>query len=339
MRHRARVRSAFLFLLRPASGLKNDERDGPLKFHQAAATLILAALVLVTFADPAFAQGDAVRVGIYRVTLQRDAEHLVVREAYSFENGSDATITPPGGSLLFDLPHDIHGEIGVTVLSGGQRSEGQLVQDSTDSAIHGLELQLPPGRTTVTLSYNFHYGEETAFQPRFFYPMDRGQIFVQPADMHVHGSVTQDASSPMQGFASWTLTPLTQPGQLDITLSGGSAAGTTQQAPSMQRPSTQEEWRVSVQANRFARDQAPILIGLFLATTLGLGLLYGINSGRGAAQENAAQLKLTLEITRLEDRFVSGQIQREEFLKQRDRVLQSADGKSGKGSRKRQPVG
>jgi hypothetical protein len=320
-----------------------EPKDQHVKLRKATATCFLVAFLLSLQSGATVAQdGVRIRINVYRATMQRDAEHLVVREAYTFGNPTNAELTPPGGSLLFDLPHDIHGQVGVTVISGGKRGEGELLPDSTDPSLHRLQLVMGEGNTTVTLSYSLHYADETPFQPRFFYPVDKLQLYVQPEDMQVHGSgATRDAQSPLQGFASWSLSPMTEPGQLQLVLSGGSmmAATPPPEAPARVMPDPREEWKVALRPNRFAEGQTPVLLGLFMATLLGLGLLYGINSGRGASQEHAVRTKVVRDLTRLQDRFVSGQIGREEFLQQRERLLSSASQTRDKAARKRQPVG
>jgi len=294
---------------------------------------LLAAALLTGWVGLAAAQ--AVTVGFWRATLQVDGEHLVVKEAFQFDNPGPALDAP----LIFHLPHEIHGEVSVTVRGDESRSEHVARPDPADAARRTVDVALPSGRSSVTLSYNMHYEDPQVFTARFDWPVQNLQLFVQPPTIEVSGGgAERQPTSVMPGFATWTLPPLSQPGALELTL-GGLSPVAQAPAPAVNRtPQQEERFRVDVRDNRFSQGGTRILVIVGLVVLLGLGLIYGLGSGEKITLAQAARLRQRGELYRLEDRFVSGQIDRETFVAQRDRLLQQQDRKTGKAS-KRQPAG
>jgi hypothetical protein len=277
---------------------------------------------------------DGPTVTFWRATLQLDAEHLVVKEAFQFDNPAGPLPEP----MVFTLTHEIHGEVAVTVRGEDSRSEHVARPDEAVPGRYLVDTPLPAGRSSVTLSYAMHHEEPQVFVARFAYPVENLQLFVQPASIEVRGEGVERAPrSAMPGFATWTIPPLETAGSVELTLTGLSPTASAP-APATTQPRPEERFRVEVRHNRFSEGGTRTLFLIGLVVLLGLGLLYGMGSGEKVTQAQAVRLKRRNDLYRLEDRFVSGQIDREAFLVQRDRLLeQQPGGKSRTG--KRQPAG
>lgn len=302
--------------------------------------IILFAFCLLSTSTQTALAGD-VQISFYRATLQRDGEQLVVKEAYSFTNSSDRELTPAGGELRFELPYEIVGQVAAVVSSEGGRRQLMLPPSSQDPSVRLLTTKLAVGRTSVTLSYSVQYPGKLDFSPSFPYPVASLSIFVQPMDMLVEGNgATRESGSVMAGFATYTLPPLSQKAQIHLAVSGGSATPppTAQAPPSVKPPTEEEKWKVMIKPNRFGAANARILIFLAFGAILGLGLLYALSSENDHGGEKSTKSKRQGELLHLEDRYVSGNLSREDFLQQRERLIQRRSHKT-KGSKGRKPVG
>ncbi len=271
------------------------------------------------------------RISVYQATLIRDGDHLTVKEAYSFENPQDTPETLEGGGLSFSLPETVHGDVQVTVNTSGERRVVSLTPDTKDPRRWILPGALAPGRTSVTISYAIHYDGQADFTPRFFYAADELRLYVRPPSLKVEGhSVHPQSESVLAGFSTYALDPLIGPSTITVHLSGGDE--TAAAAPPSKPAPEQEEWHVEIRPNRFSETQTRIIFFLMLTALLGLGLAYG-NSRAGQVTERAHAIEQKRSrLHRLEDRLVTGNISREEFIRQRD-VLLSRD--VGKGKKKR----
>jgi len=301
---------------------------------------ICFASCLLSASTHAAMAGD-VQISFYRATLQRDAEHLVVKEAYSFTNSSDRELPPEGGELRFLLPYEIEGQVAAVVSSEEGRRQLELPPSSEDPSVRLLATKLAPGRTSVTLSYSAKYPGKLEFSPSFPYPVASLSVFVQPMDMLVEGNgVKRESGSVMAGFATYTLPPLSKKGQIHLEVSGGSATppATAETPPAVQPPTEEEKWKVMIKPNRFGEANTRILIFLAFGAILGFGLLYALSTDGDRGGEKSAKSKLQAELLHLEDRYISGNLSREAFLEQRERLVQRRSHKS-KGSKGRKPVG
>jgi hypothetical protein len=319
--------------------LDNDEKDVRVSFPKFVFILAFGFSLLLTSTHTAVAAG--VEISFYRATLQRDGERLVVKEAYSFSNSSDRELTPPGGELRFELPYEIEGQVTAVVSSEGGRRQMAVPPSGQDPSVRVLPTNLAPGRTSVTLSYTAKYPGKLEFSPSFAYPVSSLSVFVQPMDMLVEGDgAKRESGSVMAGFTTYTLPPLSQSGQVHLSVSGGSATppATAAAPPAVTPPTEEEKWKVMIKPNRFGEAQTRIVIFLAFGAILGLGLLYALSSESGREEEQSAKSKRQGELLRLEDRFVSGNISREAFLEQRERLMQRRSHKT-KGSKGRKPVG
>ena len=287
------------------------------------------------------ASAGEVEISFYRATLQRDEDQLLVKEAYSFTNSSQQALTPAGGGLWFNLPYEIDGKVTAVVSSGGNRTQTDLAAASDGSARRLLDTKLLPGRTSITLSYSAKYPGKLNFSPSFDYPVANLSVFVQPMDMGVEGSgAKRESSSVMAGFATYTLPALQQKGQIQLALSGGSASApaTAAAPPTVTPPAQEEKWQVMIKPNRFGEAQTRTLIFIFLGVVLGFGLVYALSSAGGLQEVKSSKSKLQVDLLHLEDRYVSGNLSRETFLEQRERLLKRTPPKA-KNSRGRKPVG
>jgi hypothetical protein len=169
-----------------------------------------------------------------------------------------------------------------------------------------------------------HYpGDELSWTSRAVYNEQDRRVLVSPTDIKVLAAQMIPSESPLEGFNSWTGLPLEAGGVWEVQLSGGSAV-TARSTPGA-APSQVE--RVEVSPNRMSRGAVPILLGLSAA--LVLGLLIGLSRGTAPAHTQGSEAldQNRRRISRLADRYVSGEIDRAHFEKERDAILAAKSAK------------
>ena len=293
--------------------------------------LLFSVFLLLAAASMSWA-APVLQISVYQATLSRDGDHLVVKEAYSFENPQNVAVTPATGGLLFSIPENIHGNLAVTVNAAGERREAALKSDPSDVSRWLLSGPLAPGRTSVTIAYALPYSGEIDFTRRFFYPTQNLRLFIRPENVTVEGAgVHRQENVVMTGFATYFLDPLPKASTVSIHLTGGVVeTAPTPAQTQMNPPVAEEEWHVQMRPNRFSEKNARIVFFLMLTVLLGLGLVYANGQSARIEQNQRNTGRKRSELYRLEDRFVTGHLSREEFLVQREQILAKTTAKAKK---------
>ena len=253
---------------------------------------------------------ESIELARHHVLFQREGEHIVVTELLEYSNATDPprTIRAEARPMRLHLPpRDVHGEIEVSVGSGALPVRKELV-DTGELEISGIDAPLRPGITRAIVRYSLH--DETPFHwhAKAVYAEQDRRVLVSPPDIQAEVAQMVPTDSPLEGFAAWQGLPLPAGADWSVILSGGSKAAGT--------PTTAVQ-RVEVVPNRLSEGALPIAIAM--TATLLLGLLIGL---RGTpAPVNVEVDAQRQKISRLADRYVSGEIDRETFERERDRIL------------------
>lgn len=268
---------------------------------------------------------DSVTLGRHHVLFQRDGEHMLATELLEFDNRTD----PPTAIAADALPMRVwmgnpyHGEPTASVGSGQMPVTMPLVVSSDDPQVMGVQQALPPGTTRVIVRYNFEYHEgQNTWQGRALYPTEDRRILVSPVDVRVVADQMIGTESPLEGFASWTGLPIEAGAQWSVSLAGGSAVAADAHNHPVQG-AQQAITQVQTRPNRLSNNRVVLVLGMGAA--LALVMLIGLS--RAPAPKLAEDKQLSGDadkrrrISRVADRYVSGEITREQFEHDRDAIL------------------
>ena len=270
---------------------------------------------------------EAVVLGRHHVLFQRDGEHMLATELLEYDNRTD----PPTAIAAEALPmrlwmgNAMHGDPTASVGSGQMPVSMPLIAAADDAQVMGVQQALPPGTTRVIVRYNFEYHEgQNTWQGRALYPTEDRRLLVAPLDVRVVADQMISTESPLEGFASWTGLPVEPGAQWSVSLAGGSSMpndGHNHPVAGADQAVTQ----VQVRSHRFSENNTSLWLALGLGAALVLVMLVGL--ARAPAQKlsedkhQAAESDKRRRISRVADRYVSGEITREQFEHDRDAIL------------------
>jgi hypothetical protein len=259
-----------------------------------------------------------VSVDIFHVVFQRSGDHVEVAELIELQNNS----TPPKavwrdpGPVRLTVPADVHGEPEVTAGSGPMPLKLELVE--TDSAgVFAIPYAIKPGQTRLFVRYLMGYNDERlTWSSSLDLPAADVNVMVSPADIAVTGAGLAPAqgAAPMQGFAIYKGSALAAGQVFAVSLAGGMAVAASEQSGSA--------GSIQVRPNRFSQGAVPVMILAGLAALMLVGLAYGLSRTPAvAAVDGVSSRAAALEaLGRLEDRYVSGEIDRSTFEHQREQL-------------------
>jgi len=293
----------------------------------------------VTFSQSLEAIDQPVQLEVYEVTrdlvgvdmarhhviFRRDAEHMLVTELFEFENASDPPMTIVADALpmRFGFENPTHGAPQASVGSGEFPITLPVVE--TDAAnVRAVERALRPGTTRMFVSYAIEYDPNgTDWVNTNVYGARDRRVLVAPPDVQVMVESMIPSESPMEGFAAYSGLPVEAGTEWSVRLAGGTAMA---QGDPHDHGGTQQVARVEVRPHRFA-DQRIILMVLVGALLL-FGLLFGASRRPTVATGGGGIDSKRLALSRLADRYVSGELTREQFEAERDRLLDSRNQKA-----------
>jgi hypothetical protein len=260
-----------------------------------------------------------IKVSVHDVLFQRNGDHMQATELLQFTNETDPprVITPEAQPIRVHIPHDIHGDVEASVGTGSMPLKVDLLEtDQPD--IYTVDHALQPGDTRLVVRYLLSYENETvAWSPTEIYPTEERRVLVSPPDVKVEaeGMIPSTDEAP-KGFEVYVGLPLEAGQSWAVNLSGGSAQSVDPHANEQGGPSDVQD--VRVQPNRLDASRAWIFGGLALIflCAIGFAATTAASSDDGA-RKNPERDKLS----RLADRYVSGEIDRQTFEAQRDRLL------------------
>ena len=268
---------------------------------------------------------SALDVSIHHVLFQRNGDHLTVTELYEFSNASDPPVAIPGsvGAVKMHIPHAVHGEIEASV--GTTSMPIRLpVTETSEAGVFMVDTSLRPGTTRVLLRYMLSYEEQhLQWDVNALYAETDRRVLVSPPDVSVEAENMIATESQMEGFAAYAGLPITAGESWRVHLHGGSAQAADVGSGQAANNSPTDLARIAVRPNRLSESKVIILIGLplFLITGLMLGITTGPKSKASSQSLDPAEEKKRARISKLADRYISGEIDRDHFERERDHIL------------------
>ena len=288
----------------------------------------------VTFSQSLESIDEPVQLEVYEVTrdlvgvdmarhhviFRRDANHMLVTELFEFENASDPPMTIAADALpmRFGFENPTHGDPQASVGSGEFPITLPVITTDVEN-VRAVERALRPGTSRMFVSYAIEYDPNgTDWTNSYVYGARDRRVLVAPPDVQVQLDSMIPGESPMEGFAGYTGLPVESGTEWTVRLAGGTAMA--QGDPHDHDGMQQQVARVEVRPHHFA-DQRIVLMALIGALLL-FGLLFGASRrpaatgpGRGGVDSQR------LALSRLADRYVAGELTREEFETERDQLL------------------
>lgn len=268
---------------------------------------------------------DAVTLGRHHVLFQRDGEHMLVTELLEYDNRTD----PPTAIAADALPmrlwlgNPVHGQPTASVGSGQMPVTMPLVATESPDVM-AVEQALAPGTTRVIVRYNFEYHEgQNTWQGRAVYPTEDRRVLVSPLDVKVVAEQMVSTESPLEGFASWSGLPIEAGAQWSVSLTGGSAVAADGHDHPTAGGGNQAITQVQSRPNRMSNNEVLLMLGM--GAVLVLALLVGLSRTPALKlaedKQQSADDDKRRRISRVADRYVSGEITREQFEHDRDAIL------------------
>jgi hypothetical protein len=306
--------SAAHFLLRITSqGITYNERVAPESFESPMEVAVYDAT----------SDRSQLRVHIHDVLFQRADDHMRITELLQFNNDTDPpqVIDAAAQPMRIHLPHDIHGEIEVSVGAGSMPLKLDLIE-TADSGVFTVDYALKPGATRLVVRYEGGY-EDAAFdwKPTVIYSTEERRVLVSPPDVAVDAPdmiLSPDADAP-EGYVVWAGLAIEGGSEWSVNLTGGSDRAVDLQANSEAGPNDVQD--VQVRPNRYDEARNWIFGGLTLLFLAAIGFAASSAPKDGDAKKSGSQKRDLL--SRLSDRYVSGEIDRATFETERDRLLRS----------------
>ena len=265
---------------------------------------------------------DGVVLGRHHVLFQRDGDHLLVTELLEYANRTDPpmTIAAEAVPMRLELANPVHGQITASVGSGQMPVTMDLVPTDTPE-IQGVEEALTPGTTRMIVRYNFEYHEgQATWNNTAVYPTEDRRILVAPTDVQVMVDQMIETESPLEGFKSWSGLAIAAGESWSVRLAGGSNVS---QDHDHGPQGADQVASVVVRSNRLSDSGIFLMLGL--GALLTFGLLLGLSRSRLPEVAEAGRAPAVDEkrrrISRLADRYISGEITREQFEADRDAIL------------------
>lgn len=261
----------------------------------------------------------AVEYARHHVIFRRDAEHMVVTELFEFDNRTDPPMTVATSALpmRFGFTNPTHGDPEISVGSGDFPITMTAIATETNGVL-AVERPLRPGTTRMIVRYLIEYAPAgTEWVNTMVYPAEDRRVLVNPSDVQVMVDQMIPTDSPLEGYASYSGLPVAANTAWNVRLAGGSAVV----ADHDHAASPGQVTRIEVRPHRFAGQR--IMMMVVVAALLAFGLLLGISRKAPTAAETAAIDKKRLALSALADRYVTGELSREQFEKERDRLLAS----------------
>lgn len=265
-----------------------------------------------------------VRVLVHDVLFQRDGQHMQTTELMQFNNDSDPpqVISNAAQPIRIHLPEDIHGEVEVSVGTGSMPLKLSLIE-TADPGEYTVDYALKPGATRLVVRYLMGYESgELQWDPVVFYPTEERRVLVSPADVSVEapGMIRSTTDVP-EGFVVYAGLALEGGQPWPVHLSGGSAQAVDPHANMQDGEGGGQSTDVRdvvVRPNRLDGSRGWIFGGLGLVFLCAIGLAA---SSAPASDGHSAPKAQRDQLSRLADRYVSGEIDRPTFEAERDRLL------------------
>jgi len=270
-----------------------------------------------------------VNVSLYHVIFQRDHDQVTMMEFLEFTNNSSPPVAVwrDGGPITVELPVAVEGEAQVQVSTTSGMPLQQELLPTDEDHIFTIGQALKPGVTRVVIQSVADYSDSTLqWSPTVHHPVALRSVLVSPDDVQVTGTglAPSQEASPIPGYAVYEGGPLAAGEVFDVRLEGGSLQAADPHAgldmgehsPDDGHDHSRSQVQdVQVRENRLTGMRPWIMGGL--GVVLLLGLASSLQRPAGAVD---AQRSHTRQLARLEDRFLAGELDRQGFEAERDRL-------------------
>jgi hypothetical protein len=269
----------------------------------------------------------------HHVIFTRDPEHIQATEFFEFDNRTDPprAIRSSALPMRLQLDHDMHGAPTASLM--GAAVPIQLDLTPTDEpAVLGLKQDLQPGPTRVIVRYLLHEENRSlAWATRSIYETEERRLLVNPMDIEIESAGMVPTDPAIEGYATWAGLASAPGDEWAVNLRGGSAVAATDDHDHGNENTTAGFTEVVARPNRLTSSRTMILLGL--GGVLLFGTLAVLGSSRRSAPVTGAGVdEARVAVSKIADRYVSGEITREEYERQAAKLL-------GKGSPKTTPAG
>ena len=276
---------------------------------------------------------DITDVAILRhhVLFTRDPEHVQVTEFFEFDNRTDPprAINADALPMRLEIDHEIHGEASASLM--GVSAPVQVDMVPADGAtIIGLSAGLPPGATRAVVRYLLHENDRAlTWATRSLFTTEERQAFVSPADIEVDAAGMIPTESVIEGYAAYAGLASGPGDEWVVNLSGGSAGvAETDHASHDESERASAFTEIVSRPNRLSNARTKILLGLgavlLLATVTALTTMR-----RSVSDEAPLPDKRRLAVSKIADRYVSGEITREEYEREASRLVKKSGHRAG----------
>lgn len=271
------------------------------------------------------AKFEGIKVEDVRLGFQIDGEHLRALESTTFVNETRParTFTSPDGSFRFTKPDGLEQVPGLTVTAPGSTMPlQQSPLESADGRSYYTLFPLRPGKTSFEVQYTLPYHDRSYRLRKIFYrDVPSYQIGISPHDMALAGpGLEKTHAETKRNFAIFAGGAVKAGAELLWTFSGGTA----QSSPPPEEPAAGES-KIRPMQNTIGRHA--LVIGPLMLAALFAILWWAHNSVAAKAQKieaaRARELRTRRErlldrLASLDDRFESHEIERRDYVRQRE---------------------
>lgn len=264
----------------------------------------------------------------HHVIFTRDPEHMQVTEFFEFDNRTDPPriISASARAMRMELDHDIHGAPTASLM-GGAVPVDVPVGPTDEAGISAVDYQLQPGPTRLVVRYLVHEeNQELAWATRSIYPTEERRLLVSPADVSVDAAGMISTESTIEGYAAYAGLASAPDDAWVVSLSGGSAGavadGHDHEAETAQVGAYTE---IVARPNRLTESRTMILA--LLGGVLVFATLLALRNGPKPALQGGPRDESRMAVSKMADRYVSGEISREEYEREAARILKKTPGR------------
>jgi hypothetical protein len=262
----------------------------------------------------------------HHIIFTRDPEHMQVTEFFEFDNRTDPprVIVASALPMRLELDHDIHGEASASLMGTSTPVQVDLVS-TDDATVVGLSTELPPGPTRAVVRYLMHEEDRAlTWATHSLFDTEERQIFINPTDIAADAGDMIPTDSIIDEYAAYTGLSSAPGDEWVVNLSGGSAGVSATDHSSHDETSRAAEFTEIVsRPNRLTNSRTKILLGLgavlLLATVTAL-----TTTRRSVAAKAGNSGEARLAVSKIADRYVSGDITREEYEREAARHMKKS---------------
>ncbi len=267
----------------------------------------------------------------HHIIFTRDPEHIQVTEFFEFDNRTDPprVISASAVPMRLELDHDIHGEASASLMGTSTPVQVDLVP-TDDAAVVGLSTELPPGPTRAVVRYLMHEENRAlTWATHALFDTEERRVFVSPTDIAVEAGDMIPTDSIIDDYAAYAGLNSAPGDEWVVNLSGGSAGASTADHDSHDETSRAGAFTEIVsRPNRLTNSRTKILLGLggvlLLATITALATTRRPVDTKGGRPDEAR-----LAVSKIADRYVSGEISREEYEREAARLVKKSGRRAG----------